>query len=122
MTEKEIRKEAARALEELPEEFRSRLQNVEIFVARRPSRRLLRSVGLDPDTDTLYGIYEGTPLPERSFFEPPPPPDRITLFSEPLLCDFPDPEELKRQVRITVIHEIAHYFGMDDDWIEKLGY
>lgn len=77
---------------------------------------------LDSDDDSVYGLYEGIPLPERSESFPPILPDKITIFSEPLLEDFPDPDELREQIRLTVIHEIAHYFGMDDDQIDKLGY
>ena len=118
----EIREEVARVLDKLPRRFRERLQNLEIVVVARPGRALLRSVGLDPRHDTLYGLYQGVPLPERSEFYPPPLPDKITIFWEPLLRDFPEPEGLREQIRTTVLHEIAHYFGFDDDEIDKLGY
>jgi predicted Zn-dependent protease with MMP-like domain len=118
----ELKKEAARALEELPQEFRTRLQNVVIIIERRPKRGELRALGLDPDQDALYGLYEGTPLPERSEFYPPLMPDKITLFAEPLLRDFPDPRRLRRQIRRTIVHEVAHFFGMSDQEIEDLGY
>jgi predicted Zn-dependent protease with MMP-like domain len=49
-------------------------------------------------------------------------PDKITIFAEPLLRDFPDPEELREEIRLTVVHEIAHYFGMDEEEVEDLGY
>jgi predicted Zn-dependent protease with MMP-like domain len=117
-----VKKELAHVLDGLPEEFRSRLHNVEIVIEQRPTKSLLRSVGLDPNRGTLYGLYQGTPLPDRSTFSPPILPDKITIFSEPLLRDFQDPEELRRQIRLTLLHEIAHYFGMDEDEIEKLGY
>jgi predicted Zn-dependent protease with MMP-like domain len=122
LTAKEIREEAARVLDELPEEFREQLHNLEIVVQRRPSKHQLSEMELDPHEEVLYGLYEGVPLPDRSAFDPPILPDKITLFSEPLLTDFPDPDELREQIRLTVIHEIGHYFGMDDDEIEKLGY
>ena len=83
---------------------------------------MLREEDLDPRYDTLYGIYQGVPLPERSVLDPPLLPDKITIFSEPLLEDFPDPDDLREQIRLTVLHEIAHYFGMDEDEIEELGY
>jgi predicted Zn-dependent protease with MMP-like domain len=118
----EIRKEVARVLDELPDEFRQQLSNIEIVVVDRPAKRLLRSVGLDPARDTLYGLYQGVPLPDRSAIYPPILPDKITIFSEPLLRDFADPESLREQIRTTVLHEIAHFFGMDEDAIEKLGY
>ena len=122
MNHHEIRKHVLRIIEKLPRQFRERLGNVEIVVEHRPSEKLLRAEGLDPRHDTLYGIYEGVPLPERSLLDPPLLPDKITIFAEPLVQDFPDPEELREEIRLTVLHEIAHYFGMDDDEIEDLGY
>jgi predicted Zn-dependent protease with MMP-like domain len=122
VNEKEIRKEVARVIERLPRRFRSRLENVAIVVEDRPEPDLLLSVGLDPRRDTLYGLYQGTPLPDRSALYPPVLPDKITIFSEPLLRDFSDPEVLREQLRMTLLHEIAHYFGFDEDEIEKLGY
>ena len=122
MNHHEIRKQVLRIIEKLPRQFREQLDNVEIVVDNRPSDDLLRAEGLDPRHDTLYGIYEGVPLPERSLLDPPLLPDKITIFAEPLLQDFPDPEELREEIRLTVLHEIAHYFGMDEDEIEDLGY
>jgi predicted Zn-dependent protease with MMP-like domain len=122
LTDTEIRNEALQVLETLPQEFRARLDNVEIVVERETGQGRLRELGLDPKRDVLYGLYEGTPLPERSVFNPPLLPDKITLFSGPLICDFPDPAELRRQIRLTLLHEIAHYFGIDEEEIEKLGY
>jgi len=118
----EIRKAVARIIDKLPKEFREQLRNVEIVVEIRPSKDLLRAEGLDPREDTLYGIYQGVPLPDRSALDPPLLPDKITIFAEPLLEDFPDPEELREEIRLTVLHEIAHYFGMEEDEIEDLGY
>ena len=122
MDHNEIRKEVARVLDKLPKQFRKRLHNIEIVVEERPTRDLLLSVGLDPRYDTLYGLYQGIPLPDRSALYPPILPDKITIFSEPLLRDFSDPEDLREQIRTTVLHEVAHYFGFDDDEIDKLGY
>ncbi len=122
MDHNEIRKEVARVLDKLPKQFRKRLHNIEIVVEEKPTSDLLLSVGLDPLYDTLYGLYQGIPLPDRSDLYPPILPDKITIFSEPLLRDFSDPENLREQIRTTVLHEIAHYFGFDDDEIDKLGY
>lgn len=122
MDPKEFKQEAIRVLEQLPEEFRSRLRNVEIVIERRPKKNHLKAIGLDPQKDVLYGLYEGTPLAERSALEPPLLPDKITIFFEPLLRDFPNPAQLRRQIRLTLVHEIAHYFGMDEEEIEDLGY
>jgi predicted Zn-dependent protease with MMP-like domain len=117
-----IRKEVAAVLDRLPRRFREQLRNVEFVVEERPSADLLRAEGLDPDFDTLYGIYQGVPLPDRSSLDPPLLPDKITIFAEPLLEDFPDPDDLREEIRITVVHEIAHYFGMDEEEVEDLGY
>ena len=122
MDYREIKKEVGRVIERLPRSFRERLLNVEFVVEERPSVELLRAEGLDPRHDTLYGIYQGVPLPDRSSLDPPLLPDKITIFAEPLLEDFPDPEELREEIRLTVLHEIAHYFGMDEEEIEDLGY
>jgi predicted Zn-dependent protease with MMP-like domain len=118
----EIRKEVARVIDKLPKEFREQLRNVEIVVETRPSKELLLAESLDPREDTLYGIYQGVPLPDRSALDPPLLPDKITIFAEPLLEDFPDPNKLREEIRLTVLHEIAHYFGMDEEEIEDLGY
>ena len=77
---------------------------------------------LDPQRDTLYGLYEGTPISERSGLHAQIFPDKITIFSEPLLRDFPDSDELRRQIRLTVLHEVAHYFGMGEKKIRGIGY
>jgi len=118
----DIRKEVVRIVDKLPRRFREQLRNVEFVVEERPSADLLRAEGLDPRHDSLYGIYQGVPLPERSSLDPPMLPDKITIFAAPLLEDFPDPDELRDEIRLTVIHEIAHYFGMDEDEIGDLGY
>ena len=122
MNHDQLRKEVTQVLDRLPRRFRDQLRNVEFVVEERPSAELLRSEGLDPRVDTLYGIYQGVPLPDRSSLDPPLMPDKITIFAEPLLEDFSDPEELREEIRITVLHEIAHYFGMDEDEVEDLGY
>jgi predicted Zn-dependent protease with MMP-like domain len=118
----QLRKEVTLVVDRLPRRFRDQLRNVEFVVEERPSLALLRAEGLDPRRDTLYGIYQGIPLPERSALDPPLLPDKITIFAEPLLQDFPDPGDLREEIRLTVLHEIAHYFGMDEDEVEKLGY
>ncbi len=106
----------------LPTQFRQRLHNVVVAVEKRSNPSQLRAMGLDPRKDTLYGLHEGIPLSERSTFDLPSLPDKITIFVEPLLWDFPNRAELREQVRITVLHEIAHFFGMAEDDIENLGY
>ena len=122
MNHQDIRKEVARIVDRLPRQFREQLRNVEFVVEDWPSRELLLEEDLDPEEDIIYGLYQGVPLPERSSLDPPLLPDKITIFAAPLIEDFPDPEELREEIRLTVLHEIAHYFGMDEDEIEELGY
>ena len=75
-----------------------------------------------PDDPDLYGLYEGLPLPERTGQDTGMLPDRIAIFRRPLEQDFPDPAELEQEIRITVLHELAHYFGFDEDRLSELGY
>ena len=110
----------AEALELIPEEFRPYLENVEIVVEDWPSEDLLEAMGI-PEDEGLYGLYTGTPLPERPY-DYAALPDRIILFSGPLLADFPAPEELRREVALTVLHEIAHHFGIAEARLDELGF
>ncbi|MFQ5849286.1 MAG: metallopeptidase family protein [Candidatus Binatia bacterium] len=122
MDQEKLKKEVARVLRRLPPEFRSRLHNVAILIEKGPKKRQLKAMGLDPQHHGIYGLYEGTPLPKRSSVYPPVLPDKITIFSEPLTRDFPDPAQLRDQIRLTLLHEIAHYFGLDEEEIGDLGY
>jgi predicted Zn-dependent protease with MMP-like domain len=96
------------ALEELPPEFAKALENVAVVVEDE-----------DPDEPSLYGVYTGLG-PGRDHAGALP--DQIVIFRRPLERAFPDPEELRRQIRITVLHEIGHFFGLDEDRIRQLGY
>jgi predicted Zn-dependent protease with MMP-like domain len=122
MNRKAFRRLVEEALDELPPLFSQKLENVEIVVEDWPTAEQLRNQGLDPEQDTLYGLYEGTPLPERAHDHGMALPDRITIFYGPLVQDFRTRKQIREQVRLTVIHEIAHFFGLDDDEIEDLGY
>lgn len=108
------------ALEEVPEPFRRALQNVHVVVEDWPSPEQLASVGL-PEDGLLFGLYEGTPLMERGT-EAPLLPDRITLFQRTLeeACD--TEEALREEIRKTLLHELGHYFGLDEDRLAQLGY
>ncbi|HEX4998011.1 MAG TPA: metallopeptidase family protein [Terriglobia bacterium] len=108
------------AVTDLPEEFRSRLENVALLVESRPTRAQLASLDLEPD-DELFGLYEGTPLTERGF-EAPLHPDRIWIFQEPIERVCVTRREIQEEIRITIMHEIAHFFGIDDNALEDMGY
>jgi len=111
----------AEALDTIPEEFGRHLANVAVVVEDAPSPALLRDMGLDPRRDTLYGLYQGVPLPERTG-DPPALPDRIVVYAAPLLRDCRTVRTLKREIRTTVVHELAHAFGLDDRAIRRHGY
>lgn len=113
------------ALRSLPPYFRRKLAegNVSIVVKRRPSSKKLRSLGMNPEEETLFGLYEGIPLTERSGSYNFALPDRITIYQEPLEEEFgPDPTTLKKQIRQTVMHEVAHFFGISDATLEEMGF
>jgi predicted Zn-dependent protease with MMP-like domain len=97
-------------LRSLPAELREAIRNVEITVEEE-----------HPDDPDLFGLYEGVPLPERGDWAGSLP-DRIRIFRRPLEESFPDPAQLDAEIRITVLHEVAHYFGIDEDRLEDLGY
>ena len=108
-----------RALASIPSPFRESLREVAIVVEDVPSDDQLLDNDLELD-DTLYGLYEGVPRTEWGA-EMATVPNRITLFRVPLVEDFPDPRDLAEEVRITVIHELAHHLGIDDDRLHELG-
>ena len=111
------------ALASLPAELREKMQNVQIVIEDWPEPELLEEMGLDPDQDILYGLYLGTPLTEREFDAVAPLPDKISIYQKALEEDFGDDvEELKREIRTTVVHELAHHFGIEDDELEELGW
>jgi len=109
------------ALSGLPPMFRKALDNVAVVVEEWPPDWLLDELGIPPE-DTLYGFYHGVPLPERSVQDSGNLPDKISIYRGPLAEDFPDPEELRREIRVTLLHEIGHYFGMDEADLSRLGY
>lgn len=109
-----------RALEDLPSPYRDWLENVDVVVERRPRRHHLRTGGLAPG-DSIFGLYEGVPLTERSSNYGLVLPDKITIFQEPLEQEFSRDAELVEEVRRTVLHELAHHFGISDEEMERLG-
>ena len=100
------------ALDEIPDEIAALVHNVVVLVEDEPL----------PDDPDLLGVYDGTPLTQRDGWYSMVTPDTITVFRRPTLemCD--SEEEVVREVGITVVHEIAHHFGIDDDRLHELGY
>lgn len=108
-----------RALAGIPDPFHAALEEVAVIVEDEPTPDQLRDNGLGPD-DTLYGLYEGVPRTEYAA-DWAISPNRITLFRWPLEDDFPDRADLEAEVRMTVIHELAHHLGIDDERLDELG-
>jgi len=109
------------AIAELPPKFAAALDEVSIELKDRPTRRQLRSVGLKDD-ELLMGLYTGRPLTVRSVEDGPRLPDSIQIFQEDceIACD--SREQLLKEVRITVLHELGHHFGMNENDLDALGY
>ena len=101
------------ALDDLPQQYAEQLDNVQFQLRRAPSPRDRRRLELG--NSMLFGLYEGVPLTQRGSGYDRVLPDRITLYWGLLVRSFPEDEELKDEVRKTLYHEIAHYFGMDED-------
>jgi predicted Zn-dependent protease with MMP-like domain len=109
----------AEALAAIPMPFAAALDEVAIVIEDEPSPDQLRDNELAPD-DTLYGLYEGVARTEygADWIAVP---NRISLFRLPLEADFADPDDLSEEVRLTVIHELAHHLGIDDERLHSLG-
>ncbi|MPZ98762.1 MAG: hypothetical protein GEU80_05365 [Dehalococcoidia bacterium] len=113
-----FRRLVQRALRDLPPEFADYLDNVEVVIRREPTPEELRSGDHDP-AGTLFGLYIGTPLVDRAGYHMTLP-DQILIYQGPLERHF-HPRDIPREVRTTVIHELAHHFGIDDERLEALG-
>lgn len=98
------------ALDELPPNLADALRNIAVVVEDE-----------HPDDPDLFGLYHGVPLPERGDMGGLLP-DKISIYRIPLEESFRDPNELREEIRVTVLHELAHYFGLDEERIAELGY
>jgi len=110
-----------RALDGLPEPFGTHLEELSVEVKERPTSRQLRDAGLDED-ELLLGLYVGSPFTERSVLHSGQIPDKIYIFQEDVELASDSETDLVEQVRVTVLHEIGHHFGLDEDDLDDLGY
>ena len=110
-----------RALNRIPRRFRDAMQNLALVAEDWPDPDLMEEVTGEPDA-VLYGLFTGTPLPDRRLEDSGDLPAVIHLYQGPLEEDFPDPGELAHEIEITLIHEIAHFMGLDEEDLEEYGY
>lgn len=110
-----------RALKDLPQPFAGALDEMTLEIRDRPTEQDLESVGLGPD-ELLLGLYVGTPLTERSNQDTGRLPDKILIFQEDCELVSENREQLMQEVRTTVLHELGHYFGLDENELDRLGF
>jgi len=109
----------ADAIRLIPSRFRAAMTNLVIVVEDEPAAALLDEMGIEPP-DSLYGLYAGTPLPERGWDYGNQLPDRITIYQRPIEEDGDDRDEIRAMIGETLIHEVGHYFGLSEDEIEAI--
>jgi predicted Zn-dependent protease with MMP-like domain len=109
----------AEAVALIPKRFRREIKNLALVVEDEPGAELLEDMEIEPP-DTLYGLYQGTPLTERTWGYGNQLPDRITLFQKPIEQDCEDEDEVRAVIVETLIHEVGHYFGMSEEQIEAI--
>jgi len=120
MDRKRFARLVAEALATLPPLFQEQLTNLEVVIEAWPRKEDLEEVGLDPG-ETLLGLYRGVPLTERGV-EAPLMPDQIVIFQGPIESCCMDDHEIREEVRRTVVHEVAHHFGIGEERLEELGW
>lgn len=119
MTRDEFERQVTGALATIPRRFKKAMSNLAIVIEDEPSRDLLRELDIHPP-DTLFGLYQGTPLTERRWDYGNVLPDRILLFKGPHEREATDDDDLVASIAETLIHEIGHYFGLSEDEIEEI--
>ena len=119
MTRAKFERLVAEAVDLIPARFRREMKNLALVVEGEPSPDLLEEMEIEPP-DSLYGLYQGTPLPERTWGFGNTLPDRVTLFQKPIEEDCEDEDEVRAVIGETLIHEVGHYFGLSEEEIEDI--
>ena len=119
MTRERFTQLVEEALREIPRRFRTEMKNVAVIVEDEPTPQILAEMEIEPP-DSLYGLYQGTPLTERGWGYGNTLPDRISIYQGPIEESCEDDEEIRDCVAETVIHEFGHYFGMSEEEIEEI--
>jgi predicted Zn-dependent protease with MMP-like domain len=119
MTRDAFERLVAEAVQLIPARFRRQMQNLALVVEEEPAPALLADMGIEPP-DSLYGLYQGTPLPERQWADGNRLPDRISIYQRPIEEDAEDDEDARDMIAETLIHEVGHYFGLSEEEIEEI--
>ena len=119
MTRERFEKLVEEALKEIPRRFRKAMHNVAVVVEDEPSPEVLAEMEIEPG-DSLFGLYHGTPLTERSWGYGNNLPDRISIYQKPTEEACRDEDEIRDCIAETVIHEFGHYFGLSEEEIEEI--
>jgi len=119
MTRRQFEALVERGLRRLPRKFKDKLANIAVVVEDWPDDETLGDLGIKPP-DTLYGLYRGVDLTHRDSSYGNVLPDTVTIYQGPIEEDCADEEEMAELVRETVIHELGHYFGLDDETMERI--
>jgi predicted Zn-dependent protease with MMP-like domain len=119
MTRREFEKLVAEAVYLIPARFRREMKNLALVVEDEPGPELLRDMEIEPP-DTLYGLYQGTPITERTWDFGNALPDRITIYQKPIEEDCEDEDDMLAVIGETLIHEVGHYFGLSEEEIEEI--
>jgi predicted Zn-dependent protease with MMP-like domain len=119
LTREEFEEAVVLALKRIPKSLKKKMENIDVVVEDRASRDLLSEMGLQSPFE-LLGLYQGVPIDRRGFYYGNVLPDKITLFQIPIESICKTREEIKKKVREVVIHEVGHYFGLDDKELREL--
>ena len=119
MTKAQFEALVARAMRTLPKTFRDKIKNIAVVVEDWADADTLAEMGIEPP-DTLYGLYRGIDLTRRGGFYGNVLPDVVTIYQGPIEEDAADEEEMAEIVRETVVHELGHYFGLDDETMHRI--
>jgi predicted Zn-dependent protease with MMP-like domain len=119
MTRAEFERLVVEATALIPKRFRREMKNLALVVEDEPDQALLDEMEIEAP-DSLYGLYQGTPLPERTWGYGNQLPDRITLYQRIIEEDCEDEDEIRAVIGETLIHEVGHYFGMSEEEIEEI--
>jgi predicted Zn-dependent protease with MMP-like domain len=119
LTRKEFEEVVTSALERLPKSLKNKMKNIDVVVENRASQNLLLEMGLRSPSE-LLGLYQGIPLDRRGFYYGNVLPDKITLFQMPIELNCKTKEEIEEKIQEVVIHEVGHYFGLDDKRLKEL--